>query len=142
MKFMAKVVINANVLISATFGGTPLRAVIQAMEKDEIYVSPEIERELTEIFPKLSKKLTGEQIAFLKEKMHVLVGKAKKVIVSTGVVLSRDPKDDHYLSLCKQVKADFLITGDKDLLSISPDVLQENAILCRILGPQEFLERF
>ncbi len=32
--------------------------------------------------------------------------------------MSRDPKDDHYLALCKEVEADFLITGDKDLPSI------------------------
>jgi len=51
---MARVVIDANVIISAAFGGNPLRAVIRAMEEDEVYLSKAIERELTEIFPKLS----------------------------------------------------------------------------------------
>jgi predicted nucleic acid-binding protein len=59
---MAKVVIDANVLISAAFGGNPLRAVIRAMEEDEVYLSQAIERELTEVFSKLSKKLKREQI--------------------------------------------------------------------------------
>ncbi len=61
--------------------------------------------------------------------------------VSTRVVLSRDAKDDHYLSLCKEVEADYLVTGDKDLLSIPPEALKENGIPCRILTPQEFVER-
>ena len=138
---MAKVVIDANVIISAAFGGNPLRAVIRAMQEDEVYLSQAIERELTEVFSKLSKKLKKEQIAFLTEKMRELLEMVKKVSVSTCVVLSRDAKDDHYLSLCKEVEADFLVTGDKDLLSIPPEALKENGIPCRILTPQEFVER-
>jgi uncharacterized protein len=138
---MAKVVIDANVLISAAFGGNPLRTVIRAFEEDEVYFSDAIERELTGVFSKLSKKLNSEQTAFLAEKMRELVGMGKKVSVSTDVVLSRDAKDDHYLSLCKEVGADFLVTGDKDLLSVSRQALSENGIRCRILTPQEFVER-
>ena len=138
---MAKVVIDANVIISAAFGGNPLRGVIRAMEEDEVYLSHAIERELTEVFWKLSKKLKREQITLLNEKMRGLLEIVKKVSASTSVVLSRDAKDDHYLSLCKEVKADFLVTGDKDLLSIPPEALKENGISCRILTPKEFLER-
>ena len=138
---MAKVVIDANIIISAAFGGNPLRAVIRAMEEDEVYLSQAIERELTEVFSKLAKKLKREQINFLSERIRELIGMAKQVSVSTQVPLSRDPKDDHYLALCKEVEADFLITGDKDLLSIAPEALSENGISCRILTSQEFLER-
>ena len=138
---MAKVVFDANVIISAAFGGNPLRAVIRAMGEDELYLSQAIERELTEVFSKLSKKLTGDQITFLNERMCELAEMAKQVSVSTRVVLSRDPKDDHYLALCKEVKAEFLVTGDKDLLSIPPETLKKHGIPCRILTPQEFAER-
>jgi predicted nucleic acid-binding protein len=41
---MAKVVIDANVIISAAFGGYPLRALIRAMDEDEVYLSRAIER--------------------------------------------------------------------------------------------------
>ncbi len=138
---MAKVVIDANVIISAAFGGDPLRAVIRAMEEDDVYLSKTTERELIEVFSKLSKKLTKEQIAFLSERMRELIGMAKEVSVSARVVLSRDAKDDHYLSLCKEVAADFLVTGDKDLLGISLEALKRSGISCRILTPQEFAER-
>ena len=138
---MAKVVIDANIIISAAFGGNPLRAVIRAMEEDEVYLSEAIARELAEVFSKLAKKLKREQINFLSERIRELMGMAKQVSVSTQVPLSRDPKDDHYLALCKEVEADFLITGDKDLLSIAPEALNENGISCRILTPQEFSER-
>jgi len=138
---MAKVVIDANVIISAAFGGNPLKVVIRAMDQDEVYLSQAIGRELTEVFSKLSKKLKREQITFLNERMHELVGMAKRVSVLTQVVLSRDAKDDHYLALCKEMEVDFLVTGDKDLLSIPPEVLKESGIRCRILTPLEFGER-
>ena len=137
---MAKVVIDANVIISADFGGNPLRAVIKAMGENEVFLSQDIGRELTETLSKLSKKLTGEQIVFVEERIRELVGMAKQGSVSTQVVLSRDAKDDHYLSLCKEAKADFLITGDKDLLSISQGDLREIGISCRMVTPLEFLE--
>ena len=65
---------------------------------------------------------------------------ANLIPVSTRLTLSRDAKDDRYLSLGKEAKADFLITGDKDLLSISSEDLGKNGIFCRIVTPQSFLE--
>ena len=138
---MAKVVIDANVMISAAFGGRPLEAVVQALQNHEVYLSLTIERELREVILGLSKKLTKEQIFFIQEKFQQVLSLAKRVAVSTHVVLSRDAKDDHYLSLCREVGADFLVTGDKDLLSISRESLKKNKISCLIVSPQEFLEK-
>jgi putative PIN family toxin of toxin-antitoxin system len=136
----AKGVIDANVLVSAAFGVNPLRAVVRAMDENEIYLSDAIERELIEVFSKLSKKLTKDQIGYLSERMRELVKVAKRVSVSSRLVLSRDPKDDHYLALCREVEADFLVTGDKDLLSIPSESLKKKGITCRIITPQEFAE--
>jgi len=136
---MAKVVIDANVIISAVFGGRPLEAIVRAMEEHEVYLSQPIEQELQGVILKLSKKLSEEQITFIQEKMEQIVDMAKHVTVSIHVVLSRDAKDDHYLSLCKEVEADFLITGDKDLLNISEALLKKNGISCQIIPPQAFL---
>jgi hypothetical protein len=137
---MAKVVVDANVIISAAFGGKPLEAVVRALEDHEVYLSQPIERELQVVISALSKKLTKEQILFVQEKIQQLLSLSMRISVSTQVVLSRDAKDDHYLSLCKEAKADFLITGDKDLLSISQEDLKENGISCRMVTPVEFLE--
>jgi len=137
---MAKVVIDANVIISAAFGGKPLEAVVRALEAHEVYLSQNIERELQGVISGLSKKLTKEQILFVQEKIQQLISLSKRISISTQVILSRDAKDDHYLSLCKEAKADFLVTGDKDLLSISQEDLKENGISCRMVTPVEFLE--
>ncbi|HBE44033.1 MAG TPA: putative toxin-antitoxin system toxin component, PIN family [Deltaproteobacteria bacterium] len=137
---MAKIVIDANIIISASFGGKPLEAAVRAMSKHKVYVSREIEQELIGVFSRLSKKLTGEQQVSIREKIRKLIEMAVFVDVSTQVALSRDAKDDHYLSLCKEVGADFFITGDKDLLDIPKDILKKEGIQTRIINPREFLE--
>jgi putative PIN family toxin of toxin-antitoxin system len=137
---MARVVIDANVIISAAYGGKPLAAVTQAFEKHEVYLSESIRRELEQTFVKLSRKLSREQIILIQEKIGQILAKAKCITVSASVALSRDAADDHYLSLCKQAKADFLITGDKDLLNISQEDLKKHGVSCLILTPRSFLE--
>jgi putative PIN family toxin of toxin-antitoxin system len=137
---MAKIVIDANVMISSAFGGKPLEAVVRAMEDHDVYLSEAIERELGGVISRLSKKLLKDQMAFLEEKIRQLLSHARRESVSIHVGLSRDAKDDHYLSLCKAGRADFLITGDKDLLSVSEEALKKNGISCRIVTPQGFLE--
>jgi uncharacterized protein len=137
---MAKVVIDANVIISAAFGGKPLEAVIHAFQDHEVYVSDSIAQELETTFLKLGKKIPHEKIPIIQEKLRNLMAFARCIPVSTKVAFSRDLKDDHYLSLCKEAKADFLITGDKDLLGLSPEILHQQGIPCRSVTPNLFLE--
>lgn len=137
---MAKIVVDANVIISAAFGGKPLEAVVRALEDHEVYLSKAVEQELLGVLSGLSKKLSEDQISFIHEKIQQLLILAKHVSPTIHVALSRDPKDDHYLSLCKEAGAEFLITGDKDLLSISEKKLKVHRVSCKVVSPQEFLE--
>jgi uncharacterized protein len=54
--------------------------------------------------------------------------------IKTKVDICRDPKDNKFLALAKEIQANYLITGDKDLL-----VLKEFETT-KILSPGEFLE--
>ncbi len=137
---MAKVVIDANVMISAAFGGKPLEAVGRALKEHDVFISESILEELEGVLKRLSKKLSREQIQYLQEKVGQLLKVAHRITVSTHLSLSRDAKDDHYLSLCKEARADFLITGDKDLLNLGPEALKKNGIACLIITPAAFLE--
>lgn len=137
---MAKVVIDANVMISAAFGGKPLEAVGRALKEHDVFISKSILEELEEVLNRLSKKLSPEQIHYLQQRVRQLLTVARRIPVSTQLSLSRDAKDDHYLSLCREAQADFLITGDKDLLSLDPETLRKNGIACRIINPNSFLE--
>jgi putative PIN family toxin of toxin-antitoxin system len=137
---MAKIVVDANVIISAAFGGKPLEAVVRAQEDHEVYISEAVALELRGVLSGLSKKLSEDQISFLHEKIQQLLTLATYISPATHVVLSRDLKDDYYLSLCKEIGAEFLVTGDKDLLSISEEKLKAHGISCKVVSPQEFLE--
>jgi len=56
-RFMAKVVIDANVMISAAFGEA-IGSGRSGVENHEVYLSLMIERELREVIPGLCRKLT------------------------------------------------------------------------------------
>lgn len=63
--------------------------------------------------PKFEKHISEEQI----ETLNALIRRRSTFInVSSKIVLSRDSKDDYLLSLSFDGQADFLITGDIDLL--------------------------
>lgn len=54
------------------------------------------------------------------ELINLLETIAEKVEISPKNSLSRDPKDNFLLDLIEFSNADFLVTGDKDLLELNP----------------------
>ena len=58
---MAKVVVDANVLISFVFGGLPLKTINLVMSKYRIFYSEDIEKELKGVLQKLEVKLEDNQ---------------------------------------------------------------------------------
>jgi putative PIN family toxin of toxin-antitoxin system len=137
---MVNVVIDANVLISAAFGGTPLDAVSKAFSTGRVYLSPDIIAELEVTVHRLGLQLGGEKtnaLLLLWKKFQSLCEVAEPI---RKVTICRDPKDDAYLSLCAGVKADYLITGDKDLLVVDPAQTPILPHAMKILTPRQFLE--
>lgn len=65
--------------------------------------------------PKLKKYFDQEKIAELISFLDIV---SEKVKLKNIEQICRDPKDDFLLALSKESKADYLITGDKDLLEI------------------------
>jgi predicted nucleic acid-binding protein len=62
---MVKIVIDANVLISAAFGGIPLEALSKAFSAGKVYLSPDIVREVEETVHRLTPKLGNEKAKVL-----------------------------------------------------------------------------
>ena len=137
---MVKVVIDANVLISAAFGGTPLDAVSKVFSVGKVYLSPDIVEEVEATVHRLEKKLGNDKAKLLLNlwgKFHSL---CEVVEPARKVALCRDPKDDAYLSLCAGVRADYLITGDKDLLVVEPSRAAGLPHGLKILAPRQFVD--
>lgn len=51
--------------------------------------------------------------------MAAFVSRALPVVTRKRFQICRDPKDDMLLDCCHAARADILVTGDKDLLSIT-----------------------
>jgi putative PIN family toxin of toxin-antitoxin system len=138
---MVKVVIDANVIISAAFGGAPLDAVGKAFSTCRIFLSPEIAAEIETAIERLSPKLGRERTAALHSLWAKLRSLCRETVPVNTARICRDPKDDAYLGLCASIQADYLITGDKDLLSVDPARSSASLKGLRIVTPREFLEQ-
>ena len=137
---MHKVVIDANVIVSAMFGGTPRKAFLKALRTCDVYVSPEIKFELSSLLDELEGKLGRSGIRRLRSIVLNLLATSKEVVAGKKIELSRDKKDNAYLNLCLRVRADYLLTGDKDLLEISPKKLKPSGLnRLKIVSPHVFL---
>jgi len=82
---------------------------------------------------KFKKYFPKERVNELIELLETI---AEKVEVKPTHFISRDPKDNFLLDLIDFSKADFLVTGDKDLLEHNPFKTAQ------ILTPNEFEKQF
>jgi putative PIN family toxin of toxin-antitoxin system len=75
----------------------------------------ELLAELTEVAlrPKLKKFFTEDDWSLI---FNIIDRYAVYISVVSSIAVCRDKKDNFLLSLAKDAKADYLITGDKDLL--------------------------
>ena len=137
---MPKVVIDANVIVSAMFGGTARKAFLKALRTCDVYICPEIKLELSGLLDELEDKVGRSGIRRLRSIFLNLLSTSKEVVAGRKMELSRDKKDDAYLNLCLKVRADYLLTGDKDLLEISPKKLKPSGLnRLKIVSPEVFL---
>jgi putative PIN family toxin of toxin-antitoxin system len=116
-----RIVIDSNLWISYFIGERTKSKLnlILLNEKFSLLYSEALLTEISGVLarPKFSKYITATQITQLVE---LIVLRGEKIDVSSAVALSRDVQDDFLLSLCKDGKADYLLTGDNDLLVLNP----------------------
>lgn len=114
-------IVDANWFISACISRNSRRTLYYKILKKnthiEVYYSAELLTEFDGVITqrKFSKVITPNQVARFKAFTLLYLQE-----VSLGVVpyLSRDPKDDYLLAIAESYQADFLITGDDDLLML------------------------
>ncbi len=118
---MRRVVIDSNVLISATLSprGSPGRLLAACLDgRFELIVSSALLAELAGVLerPKFRRWLTTEEARAFVQMLRV-----------SATVLNdpphqhhdvRDPDDSYLLTLARSAKADYLISGDADLTSL------------------------
>lgn len=114
-------VIDTGVLVSAfAFGGTPAKAVKKAFAESDLFLSPALLREYRAVAQELldEGKINALQFEILISGVAAVVSAATVVEPRKRLEECRDPEDNMVLECCLAAHADYLITGDKDLLDI------------------------
>ena len=115
-----RVVIDTNIWIGFLIGKT-LSGLSEAISNDNIRIifSKELFDELFEVLqrPKFNKYFSQENI---KELISLLHSKTERIEITEHFKDCRDLKDNFILDLCVSGNADYLVTGDDDLLALNP----------------------
>ena len=130
------VLVDTNVVISAVIRDRLSKRVIdEIVARDDWFwiVTTEIETEYREVLARPKFKVP----AAIQQNWRALVEEVTiRVLPTTPPPFPRDPKDELFIAAALASDADFLITGDKDLLDEQP------LLSTQILGPAEFARLF
>jgi putative PIN family toxin of toxin-antitoxin system len=142
----ARVVVDTGVLVSAfVFGGLPKEALLYLFKKTEIWISPDILNEYRQVPLELEEKgkISHEQLKLLIAGIAAFIMNAQIAYPNKSLSICRDEEDNMILEACLAAKADYLITGDRDLLEIDSRSLKATGLKkLRIFTPREFLSTF
>ena len=113
------------------FKGIPGRVVELWLEGAfEVYATPLIMQEYLRVIKELASKAAEDLVRSWQE---ILPNRAHLIPdASPPLRVVRDPDDDKFISCALQVKADYLVTGDRDLTSLE-------AAYPFIISPRRFL---
>ncbi|MDP2113116.1 MAG: putative toxin-antitoxin system toxin component, PIN family [Bacteroidota bacterium] len=113
-----KIIVDTNIWISFLIGKN-LKGLQNQIDSNfiKIITCNEQLQELSEVFkkPKIKKYFLKDEID---EFFELLEESSENFRISSSTTICRDPKDNYLISLAIDSEADFLITGDKDLLEL------------------------
>lgn len=116
-----RIVIDTNIWISIAFGGKIIEQVFKVVVNENIviFICKELLDEINDTLrkPKIAKYVSHERSI---STIDLIRDSTQEVQLHHYTLkICRDPKDDYLLALGIQVNADYLITGDKDLLELN-----------------------
>ena len=118
---MLRCVFDTNTVVSAALfrGSVPERAIFLGLRIAAVLMSRELAGELNDVLsrPRFDRYADRE---IREEFLQDLVRQAESVEVTERVRACRDPKDDKILELAVNGNADYIVTGDDDLLAMNP----------------------
>ncbi len=121
MKSKRRVVIDTNVLVSAVLieNSRPKQALEKILASDKLLISTPALTELVEVFQrsKFDRYVRRER----RQALLALISQYGEIVnITVSLAVCRDPKDNQLLELAVSGQADYLVTGDADLLVLNP----------------------
>ena len=112
-----RIVIDTNLWISALISKSLHKRIGQIVSNQDITIlgSSTLLEEVKAVSqrPKIQKYTNIEQVSNL---LHLLSNRVELLIPVSNIEICRDPNDNFLIALCLDGNADFLLSGDKDLL--------------------------
>lgn len=129
-----RAVLDTNIFVSAFLGKGPPARIYEAFKKGEFELisSKELVAEAAEVLMRPALGIPPEDI---KPAFRLLRKRALIIRPKDRIDVCRDPSDDLVLECAVSGKADWIVTGDQDLLSLHP----YRGI--SIVSPKEFLKQ-
>lgn len=132
----ARIIVDTNLWISHFLSGgqSKLRFILENKNLTLLW-SEELFEELIRVSQR-EKFRSFISIPHLSGILEYLISRSEIVSVNSEVKICRDPSDNFLLSLALDGKADYLVTGDKDLLEL------KQLSITKILSLSAFLDLF
>jgi putative PIN family toxin of toxin-antitoxin system len=115
-----RVVVDTNVFVSAALKDKSLPALaVRIVDQQAVLLKSEAtERQLLDVLarPYLARLIAPSSL----EWFNKLLARAETVTIAESITACRDPTDDKFLELAVGGKADFIVSGDADLLVLNP----------------------
>ena len=139
---MARVVLDASVIVSAPFGGDSATALVEIMEGHVLYLSTPIIQELKSLTRRVGEKVGRRRAIRFAQIVRQLLRKGKVVRIRRRIGICRDPTDNKYLETALAARATMIVSRDKDLLALTDEQMRKAGIQrVEILSPSAFLRR-
>ncbi|MBV9825723.1 MAG: putative toxin-antitoxin system toxin component, PIN family [Alphaproteobacteria bacterium] len=115
-----RVVVDTNVLISAALKeNTPPEAAVHLVAASHRLLKSALTE--SELFVTLNRpRLVAVIRPNFPDTLRKLMAAAELIEITERIAACRDPKDDKFLELAVNGRADVIVTGDDDLLALNP----------------------
>ena len=115
-----RLVVDTNVFISAVLkeNSLPFLVVRWIDQHGGLLKSLATERELLDVLQRPAIAALTDPL--FRAGLETMLAAAELVLVVERIAACRDPKDDQFLELAVNGRADLVVSGDRDLLALSP----------------------
>jgi putative PIN family toxin of toxin-antitoxin system len=115
---MVRAVIDTNVLVSALIhDGKPRNLILELLNRHTVILSRQMLAELADVAGRDKFPVTGLQV----DRFLSIMVKMAKIVPDNALFkeVASDPDDDVVLNVAYTGKADYIVTGDKHLLTLN-----------------------
>lgn len=129
-----RILIDTNILLSGLyFHGLPKRLLQELNENFKICVNEKIIAEYTD---KIDNKFSKSKYKLDSDLREKIFGSFKSFEIKSNLKICRDPDDDKFINCAIDAKAIYIVSGDKDLLTL------KNFAEIEIVTAKDFYEKF